>query len=81
MLVLSRRYRETIVIAERIKVTVLAISPNRVDLGIEAPPYILVDREEVHVRRQARRSHASTPLTLHTASAKARRTRVGGALE
>lgn len=52
MLVLSRRLNQTIVIAGRVRVTVLAITPNRVELGVEAPLQIAVDREEVHLRRQ-----------------------------
>ena len=52
MLVLSRRLNQTIVIAGRVRVTVLAITPSRVELGVEAPLQIAVDREEIHLRRQ-----------------------------
>jgi carbon storage regulator len=52
MLVLSRRLNQTIVIAGRVRVTVLAITPNRVEIGVEAPLQIAVDREEIHLRRQ-----------------------------
>jgi carbon storage regulator len=52
MLVLSRRLNQTIVIAGRVRVTVLSITPNRVELGVEAPLQIAVDREEIHLRRQ-----------------------------
>jgi carbon storage regulator len=52
MLVLSRRLNQAIVIAGHVRVTVLAITPNRVELGVEAPPEITVDREEIHQRRQ-----------------------------
>ncbi|HJY41811.1 MAG TPA: carbon storage regulator [Steroidobacteraceae bacterium] len=52
MLVLSRRLNQTIVIAGRVRVTVLAITPNRVELGVEAPLQIAVDREEIHLRRR-----------------------------
>jgi carbon storage regulator len=52
MLVLSRRLNQTIVIGGRVRVTVLAITPNRVELGVEAPLQIAVDREEIHLRRQ-----------------------------
>jgi carbon storage regulator len=52
MLVLSRRLNQTIVIDGRVRVTVLAITPNRVELGVEAPLQIAVDREEIHLRRQ-----------------------------
>jgi carbon storage regulator len=51
MLVLSRRLNQSIVIAGEVRVTVLAISPSRVELGVEAPKQITVDREEIHLRR------------------------------
>ena len=53
MLVLSRRLNQTIVIGGRVRVTVLAITANRVELGVEAPLQIAVDREEIHLRRQS----------------------------
>ena len=63
MLVLSRRLNQAIVIAGQVRVTVVAITPNRVELGVEAPREILVDREEIHVRRQvdASSGHAGFP--------------------
>jgi carbon storage regulator len=51
MLVLSRRLDQAIIIAGQVRVTVLAITPSRVELGVEAPREILVDREEIHLRR------------------------------
>jgi carbon storage regulator len=61
MLVLSRRLNQTIVIAGRVRVTVLAITPNRVELGVEAPLQIAVDREEIHLRRQQCRIRGTDP--------------------
>jgi carbon storage regulator len=52
MLVLSRKLGETIVISDCIKVTVTAIDGNKVRLGIEAPPEVRIDREEVLRRLQ-----------------------------
>jgi carbon storage regulator CsrA len=52
MLVLSRRLKQAIVIAGEVRVTVLAITPSRVELGVEAPREVMVDREEIHVKRQ-----------------------------
>ena len=52
MLVLSRRLNQAIVIAGEVRVTVLAITPSRVELGVEAPKEVMVDREEIHLRRQ-----------------------------
>jgi carbon storage regulator len=53
MLILSRRPNETLVIGENIRVTILGIHGNQVRLGIAAPKNIVVDREEVHHRKQA----------------------------
>jgi len=61
MLVLSRRLNQTIVIAGRVRVTVLAITPNRVELGVEAPVQIAVDREEIHLRRQVEPDSGLSP--------------------
>jgi carbon storage regulator len=48
MLVLTRRPGEAIIIANNIKVTVVSVGPGRVKLGIEAPPHVRVDRQEIH---------------------------------
>ncbi len=50
MLVLSRKSRQRIIIGEGIEITILAISGNRVRLGITAPREVPVRREELHVR-------------------------------
>jgi len=74
MLVLSRRLNQTIVIAGRVRVTVLAITRSRVELGVEAPLQITVDREEIHLRRQveqpepaAERRRRRSPVKLRIA--------------
>jgi carbon storage regulator len=48
MLILTRRFGETIIIGNDIKVTVLDIRNKQVRLGIEAPRDIAVHREEVY---------------------------------
>lgn len=53
MLVLSRRVGETIVINGDIQVTIVAVKGDRIRLGIQAPDYVSVDRQEVHERRTA----------------------------
>jgi carbon storage regulator len=60
MLVLSRRLKQAIVIGGEVRVTILAITPSRVELGVEAPREVLVDREEIHVRRQQCRIPAAS---------------------
>lgn len=51
MLVLTRRVGEEIVIDGNIRVVVVAVSGDRVRLGVNAPPDVTVDRLEVHARR------------------------------
>jgi carbon storage regulator len=51
MLVLSRKIGEEIVIDGTIRVTVVAVSGNKVRLGVTAPDSVRVDRAEVHERR------------------------------
>ncbi len=47
MLVLARRLYESILIGDDIKVTVTSIEFGKVKIGIEAPDYIDIDREEI----------------------------------
>jgi len=63
MLVLSRRLNQAIVIGGAVRVTVLAITPSRIELGVEAPREIMVDREEIHLRRQVEGDRSSVSLT------------------
>ena len=53
MLVLTRKLGEEIVIDGDIIVTVVAVQGGKVRLGIKAPSYVQVDRQEVHERRAA----------------------------
>ena len=50
MLVLSRKFGESIVIGDRIVVTVVKLDHGQVRLGIEAPREIAVFREEIAPR-------------------------------
>lgn len=52
MLVLTRKVNEAIVIAGRVRVAVVEVQGERVRLGIEAPRDVLVDREEIHLRKR-----------------------------
>jgi len=56
MLVLTRRPGEQIVIGDNIRLTVVSIGPGRVKLGIDAPPNVRIDRQEIHDKIQHERS-------------------------
>ncbi len=49
MLVLSRKFNESIVIDGGIKITIVEICGNRIRLGIEAPREVGIMREELIV--------------------------------
>lgn len=50
MLILTRRVGETLMIADNVTVTVLAIQGSQVRIGINAPNDVPVHREEVAQR-------------------------------
>ena len=62
MLVLTRRVDEEIVVDNNIRVMVVAISGDKVRIGINAPPSVRVNRKEIHERR----NEAVTDLRLLT---------------
>lgn len=50
MLVLSRKVGQEIVIGDSIRITVVAMKGNQVRIGIDAPPDVRINREEVEKR-------------------------------
>ena len=52
MLVLTRRPGEEIVIDGKIRLIVISVKGHRIRLGIDAPLSVVVDRQEIHQRRQ-----------------------------
>lgn len=52
MLILSRRVNESIIVDERVTITVLSVKGKQVRLGIDAPADISVHREEIYDRIQ-----------------------------
>jgi carbon storage regulator len=49
MLIIRRKQGECILIGESIRVRVVELSPGRVKIGIEAPPEVLILREEIRI--------------------------------
>jgi carbon storage regulator len=68
MLVLTRKPGQSVVIAECIKLTVVAVEGDKVRLGFEAPPEVAIDREEVHQR--IREFAEDPPLVVELAYAR-----------
>jgi carbon storage regulator len=69
MLVLTRRPGESIVIGDGIKLTVVTVGPGRVKIGIEAPPHVRINREEIHARIQHEQEQSSDVLAAVEAAA------------
>lgn len=53
MLILTRKLGESIAIGDQIRISVLGIRGRQVRLGIDAPPDIIVHREEIYLKIQA----------------------------
>lgn len=52
MLILTRRVGETLVIGDKVTITVLGVKGNQVRVGINAPKDVAVHREEIYQRIQ-----------------------------
>jgi carbon storage regulator len=68
MLILARRIDESVMIGNNVTVKVLSIREGVVKLGIAAPRDVVVDRAEIHHRKQrevtARNERPSSDATL-----------------
>jgi carbon storage regulator len=64
MLVLTRRPGEEIVIDGNIRLTVVSVEGDRIRLGIEAPPSVVVDRQEIHERRKRSSDRVPPPCLV-----------------
>jgi carbon storage regulator len=76
MLVLTRRPDESIVIGNNIKITIVSVGPGRVKIGIEAPPNVRIDRQEIHDKLER---HADVLSALAAEPTDAQNTMVGHA--
>jgi len=64
MLILSRRPNESLRIGNNVVITIVGFSGNQIRLGISAPPRVVIDREEVHLREIAESIPTLSPPTV-----------------
>jgi len=59
MLILTRKLNESVIIDDKIEITVISIDEGKVRLGISAPKEIAVHRKEVYLDIQAENKKAA----------------------
>lgn len=59
MLILTRKLNESVIIDDKIEITVISIDEGKVKLGISAPKEIAVHRKEVYLDIQAENKKAA----------------------
>ncbi|MBN2652255.1 MAG: carbon storage regulator CsrA [Spirochaetales bacterium] len=64
MLILSRRKNESIVIDERIVITITSIEKDQVKIGIEAPKDVKIFRKEIFDEIKKANLEASSSVTI-----------------
>ena len=72
MLILTRRAGETVMIGDKVSVTIVAIQGNQVRIGVDAPRDIEVHREEIYqkIHEGKQERPAMTPDTAAAREAK-----------
>lgn len=78
MLVLTRKIGEQIIIGDNVRVTVVSVGPGRVKIGIEAPPSVSVDRQEVYEKKRDERPVGPPAPTATEADAPVLYNRIAG---
>ena len=69
MLVLSRKIGEEIIIGDTIRIKVVAVDGGKVRIGVAAPKDVIVDRQEVHEKKQQWAGHTTCqPVAAPTPS-------------
>jgi carbon storage regulator len=58
LLILTRRVNESLMVGDKVTVTVVAVKGNQVRLGINAPKDVAVHREEIFDRVQSEKAQA-----------------------
>ena len=62
MLILTRRVGETLIIGDKVTVTVLGVKGNQVRIGVNAPKDVPVHRQEIYERIRNEPAHGEAIL-------------------
>jgi carbon storage regulator len=65
-LILARKFGEKVVIGNDVVIQVIGIGPGFVRLGIDAPPEVSIDREEVRAEKLRRAALEFAPADVET---------------
>ena len=58
MLILTRRIGESLIVGDNeIGITVLGVKGNQVRIGVKADEHVVIDREEIYLRKQYEREN------------------------
>jgi len=62
LLVLTRKVGQTITIGHNIRITIMDIRVGQVKLGVDAPPNVIIHREEIYEKIQQQNVAAARAL-------------------
>jgi len=60
MFVVKRRPGESVMVGDQVRFTVLSVKGRQVKVGVDSPPELPVDREEIYLAKRERRELPST---------------------
>ena len=60
MLILTRKLGESVIIGDNIKITIVKIHKQKVTLGVDASKNVIVDREEIYMKKNEKNKLSSS---------------------
>ncbi len=60
MLILTRKLGESVIIGDNIKITIVKIHKQQVKLGVDASKNVIVNREEIYMKKKEKNKLSSS---------------------